>query len=90
MHPQVWRGETFAATAAEYYAIKTQLASETFAAEAQGGPPRFYSQLPQEERAKLLKDRLKKYCQRVRGGGVKQTVPGPSWMSATLAEISVE
>ncbi|KAK9830879.1 hypothetical protein WJX81_001263 [Elliptochloris bilobata] len=60
-----WRGESFSATAAEYYAIKTQLASETFAAEAPGGSPRFYGQLPQEERAKLLKDRLKKYCQRV-------------------------
>jgi hypothetical protein len=65
---QVWRGETFAATTAEYFSIKTQLASETFAAEAPGGPPRFYSQLPQEERAKLLRDRLKKYCQRVRTG----------------------
>ena len=65
---QVWRGETFAATAAEYFSIKTQLASETFAAEAPGGPPRFYSQLPQEERAKLLRDRLKKYCQRARTG----------------------
>ena len=63
---QVWRGETYAATAAEYFAIKTQLASETYAAEAPGGPPRFYTQLPQEERAKLLKERLKKYCQRVR------------------------
>ena len=81
----MWRGETFAATAAEYYAIKTQLASETFAAEAPGGPPRFYSQLPQEERAKLLKDRLKKYCQRVRGAGVKQTIPCPSRMSSTSA-----
>ena len=62
----MWRGETFAATAAEYFAIKTQLASETYAAEAPGGPPRFFTQLPQEERAKLLKERLKKYCQRVR------------------------
>ena len=31
-----------------------------------GGPPRFYSQLPHEQRAKLLKERLKKYTQRVR------------------------
>ena len=31
-----------------------------------GGAPRFYGQLPHEERAKLLKERLKKYCQRVR------------------------
>lgn len=36
-----------------------------FPPEQEGALPRYYSQLPQEERAKLLKDRLKKYCQRV-------------------------
>ena len=61
----VWRGETFAATATEYYSVKNQLASEPLPPETEGGPPRAYDQLPQEERAKLLKDRLKKYCQKV-------------------------
>ena len=58
-------GETFAATSAEYFSLKAQLESESFPPEAPGGPPRFYSQLPHEQRAKLLKERLKKYCQRV-------------------------
>ncbi len=59
-------GETFAATSAEYFSLKQQLESESFAPEVPGGPPRFYSQLPHEQRAKLLKERLKKYTQRVR------------------------
>ena len=59
-------GETFAATSAEYFSLKQQLESESFAPEVPGGPPRFYAQLPHEQRAKLLKERLKKYCQRVR------------------------
>lgn len=61
----VHAGETFAATSAEYFSLKAQLESESFPPEAPGGPPRFYSQLPHEQRAKLLKERLKKYCQRV-------------------------
>lgn len=60
----VWRGETFAATTAEYYSLKNQLASEPLPTPG-GGPPRAYDQLPHEERARLLKDRLKKYCQKV-------------------------
>ena len=59
-------GETFAATSAEYFSLKQQLESECFAPEAPGEAPRYYSQLPQEQRARLLKERLKKYCQRVR------------------------
>jgi len=59
-------GETFAATSAEYFSLKQQLESESFAPEVPGGLQRFYSQLPHEERQKLLKQRLKKYCQRVR------------------------
>lgn len=61
----VWRGETFAATAAEYYSVKNQLASEPLPPETEGGPQRAYDQLPLEDRQKLLKDRLKKYCQKV-------------------------
>ena len=58
-------GETFAATSAEYFSLKQQLESESFAPEVPDGPPRFYSQLPHEQRTKLLKERLKKYTQRV-------------------------
>ena len=44
--------------------LKSQLASESFPAAEEGGPPRFYSQLPPEEQGKLLTARLKKYCQK--------------------------
>jgi DNA polymerase epsilon subunit 1 len=64
----VWRGETFAATAAEYHSLKNQLESETFTPSEEGGAVRFFQDLPFEERGKLLKDRLKKYCQKVRRG----------------------
>ena len=42
--------------------------AETFPAAGEGGPPRFYADLEKEEKDKLLKDRLKKYCQKVRTG----------------------
>jgi DNA polymerase epsilon subunit 1 len=42
------------------------LQTETFSAEEAGGTPRFYTDLSFEERSKLLRDRLKKYCQKVR------------------------
>lgn len=45
--------------------------AETFPAEEEGGTPRFYNDLSFEERTKLLKDRLKKYCQKVRISGVE-------------------
>ena len=63
---RVIAGETFSATSAEYFSLKQQLESECFAPEAPGEAPRYYSQLPQEQRARLLRERLKKYCQRVR------------------------
>jgi len=61
----VWRGETYSATRAEYMSIKAQLQSETFPATVPGGRQRMWGELGYEERGKLLKDRLKKYCQRV-------------------------
>ena len=44
-------GETFSATSAEYFSLKQQLESECFAPEAPGEAPRYYSQLPHEQRA---------------------------------------
>ena len=61
----VWRGETYAASTAEYRAIKAQLEAEPFPPAEPGGPPRLFGALPYEERAALLKARLKSYCQRV-------------------------
>ncbi|KAK9824549.1 hypothetical protein WJX72_011249 [[Myrmecia] bisecta] len=61
----VWRGETYSATSAEYYSLKNQLQSESFPPAEEGGPARYYQDLPFEERGKLLKDRLKKYSQKV-------------------------
>lgn len=40
--------------------------AESFPAEVPGGPVRFYPDLSFDERAKLLKERLKKYTQKVR------------------------
>lgn len=53
--------------------IKNQLASETFPG-VEGGPPRFFQDMPFDERAKLLKDRLKTYCQKVCPELVKDVV----------------
>ncbi|EFN52544.1 hypothetical protein CHLNCDRAFT_26745 [Chlorella variabilis] len=61
----VWRGETYSATRAEYTSLKAQLQSETFPPAESGGPQRLWSDLAHEEKGKLLKDRLKKYCQKV-------------------------
>lgn len=72
----IWKGEHFAASRAEYSSIKAQLESESFAPADEGGPPRGFGDLPHDERQKLLKERLKKYCQRVRS---KNTRPG-AWV----------
>ena len=61
----VWRGENYSATRAEYIAIKSQLESETFAPETSAGPQRLWTDLSRDERARVLKDRLKRYCQKV-------------------------
>ncbi|DBA81285.1 TPA: hypothetical protein ACH3X2_006902 [Trebouxia sp. C0005] len=61
----VWRGEHYSATSAEYNSIKAQLASESFPPAVAGGPVRFYQDLSYEDRSKMLKDRLKKYSQKV-------------------------
>ncbi len=67
------QGEHFATTRSEYAGIKAQLESEHFPPAQPGGTPRAFGELSYEERQKLLKDRLKKYSQKVRlgvcGGG---------------------
>ena len=62
----VWRGENFSATRAEYMHIRAQLEVESFPdPSAPAAGPRFFRELPEEERQKLVTARLKKYCQRV-------------------------
>jgi DNA polymerase epsilon subunit 1 len=46
---------------------RTSPQSEMFPPAVEGGVPRSYADLPIDERSKLLKERLKKYCQKARG-----------------------
>ena len=64
----VWRGETYAATRAEYASIKAQLQAETFPADPtdlSSSKLRTWGELKPDEKAKMLKSRLKSYCQKV-------------------------
>lgn len=61
----VWRGEHYAATRAEYFALKAQLQVDTFPSTIPNGRVRTWDDLSGEEKDKMLKERLKKYCQRV-------------------------
>jgi DNA polymerase epsilon subunit 1 len=71
----VWRGEHYACTHSEYLQVKRQLMAEMHgglaaaAAAAAGGDgdggPRSWAELSSEEQGKLLKERLKKYTQKV-------------------------
>ncbi|KDD76144.1 B-family DNA polymerase, partial [Helicosporidium sp. ATCC 50920] len=61
----VWRGEAFAAGRSDYARIKAQLQSELFpAAEGGAGEKRTWFDLPHDERQRLVRDRLKKFCQK--------------------------
>lgn len=60
----VWRGESYMATRSEYYHLKNQIESEQIPT-PEGQLPRFFRDLPKEEQQTKLKDRLKKYCQKV-------------------------
>jgi hypothetical protein len=71
---QVWRGEHYACSHSEYLQVKRQLMSEMHgspAAAAAAGDgegnsgPRSWAELSSEEQGKLLKERLKKYTQKV-------------------------
>lgn len=79
---QVWRGEHYTCSHSEYLQVKRQLMSENHAAapvkagedggDGEGSSAgRRWQELSSEEQNKLLKERLKKYCQKVgaRGGG---------------------
>eukprot|EP00850_Spirogloea_muscicola_P017955 SM000159S01786 [mRNA] locus=s159:288661:304957:+ [translate_table: standard] len=61
----VWRGETFMATRSEYGHLKHQLEAEQFASANKGGAPRLFRELTKDEQEAKLKDRLKRYCQKV-------------------------
>jgi hypothetical protein len=83
---QVWRGEHYACSHSEYLQVKRQLMSESHAAarDAEGGEAgssgaRSWQQLSSEEQGKLLKERLKKYTQKVRAH--RSRLFGP-WHSA--------
>ncbi|GLJ44675.1 hypothetical protein SUGI_0939260 [Cryptomeria japonica] len=60
----VWRGETYTAKRSEYYHLKNQIESEQVAT-GEGQLSHFFRDLPKEEQETRLKDRLKKYCQKV-------------------------
>ncbi|BBN04847.1 DNA polymerase epsilon subunit 1 [Marchantia polymorpha subsp. ruderalis] len=61
----VWRGETFSASRSEYNHLKNQIESEQFPPTSEGGDMRYFRDLPKDEQQSKLKDRLKKYCQKV-------------------------
>ena len=68
--------------------------SETFPAAQEGGVPRSFMDLAIDERAKLLKDRLKKYCQKVRSRfcttvSISQGIPSGKLVTAALCSISI-
>ncbi|KAH7426493.1 hypothetical protein KP509_10G003400 [Ceratopteris richardii] len=60
----VWRGESYMAKRSEYYHLKNQIESEQFTS-TDGGITRYFRDLPKEEQQAKLKDRLRKYCQKV-------------------------
>jgi hypothetical protein len=62
--------------------VKGQLQSETFPGSEPGEPPRLWTDLLGEEKAKLLKDRLKRYCQKVRGSCPAASDTGSTWCGA--------
>lgn len=102
---QVWRGEHYACTHSEYLQVKRQLMAEMHggpaaaaAAAAAGGDgeasgPRSWAELSSEEQGKLLKERLKKYTQKVRAGpqsshsGAARFMPGRSLQTHLYARV---
>ncbi|GJP47493.1 hypothetical protein CLOM_g6680 [Closterium sp. NIES-68] len=61
----VWRGETYTATKSEYYQLRSQLETERFPCAAHGGQLLSFRELPLQEQQERVKERLKKYCQKV-------------------------
>ncbi|CAN6479373.1 unnamed protein product [Victoria cruziana] len=60
----VWRGETFTAKKSEYYHLKSQIESE-LVEDVDGELSKSFLDLPKAQQQLKLKDRLKKYCQKV-------------------------
>ena len=61
----VWRGEHYSATRSEYLHLKAQLEVESFPDPVTPGRTRFFRQLDGDEQERLVKERLKSYCQKV-------------------------
>ncbi|XP_022730050.1 DNA polymerase epsilon catalytic subunit A-like isoform X3 [Durio zibethinus] len=61
----VWRGEIFMAKKSDYYHLKKQIESEFFDG-TDSQLSKSFLDLPKLEQQSRLKDRLKKYCQKVR------------------------
>ncbi|CAI7838422.1 unnamed protein product, partial [Closterium sp. NIES-53] len=61
----VWRGETYTASKSEYYQLRSQMETERFPCAAHGGQVRSFRELPLQEQQDRVKERLKKYCQKV-------------------------
>ncbi|CAI5468278.1 unnamed protein product [Closterium sp. Yama58-4] len=61
----VWRGETYTASKSEYYQLRSQMETERFPCAAHGGQLRSFRELPLQEQQERMKERLKKYCQKV-------------------------
>lgn len=49
----------------EFMHLKNQIESEQFPSTTEGGSSRYFRDLPKDEQQSKLKDRLKKYCQKV-------------------------
>lgn len=68
---QVWRGEHYACSHSEYLQVKRQLMAEMHggpaaaAADGESTGPRSWAELSSEEQGTRLKERLKKYTQKV-------------------------
>ena len=62
-----WRGETYAGTGSEYHLIKNQAEIESFPSSAKNGKMTPFLNLKEDEKVAILKQRFKKYCQKVYG-----------------------
>ena len=72
-----WRGESFAGTSSEYQLIKNQAETESFPSASRNGRMTSFLNLKKEEKLEVLKNRFKKYCQKVYGRVLNKPVAQP-------------